>query len=361
MMEFLLLLTALAGATYASYSDLKYGIIPNRLAFSLILLGIGSYTVYSVYFKNYQLLFLVIKNFALIFVIGYLFWILGGWSAGDAKELMFLAALVPKYPEPLKQLFNPTLAPYPFSITMLLNTLLLIFPFIALYSLLLTCPIDGFRRIIKPVLEYRASVQGAIVLLASYLIGDLLNSRAVIVIVLLLLMIIKNPKIKTMAAGAGVGGSLLISGNYIPAAKAFILFTILIVTTRFFFNLLRLLLKEGLRREIRITELEEGMILAEEIYREKDSVRRDTRSKLERIIDGLRTGKKEERDIIVRSGAAGVTGKEIKLLKELVERGELEDRVLVTRGISFAPAILAGFIASITAGDLVFYLRGIIG
>jgi preflagellin peptidase FlaK len=358
MMETLLLLTALAGATYASYSDVKHGAIPNRLAFSLMLLGILSYTGYSIYLRDSGLLFLVLKNFILIFIVGYLFWLLGGWSAGDAKEFMFLAALVPQYPSAMKSLFNPILAPYPFSLTILFNTFLMIFPFITLYSLLLTYPKVGLQGILKPLRDYKSHARLALATTAAYSLAGLLKSPFLGVVFLLILIMMKNPKLQFTAAAVATVVSAHITGGYLVVSKGYLLFLILFASLRFFTNLVALFLKKGLRMRIKITELEEGMILAEEIHREDGQIRRDPRTKIERLIEILKTGKMKRRETLVQSSAAGVTNEEIRVLRELVRTGKLEDEVVITQGIPFAPPILIGFIVSITAGDLVFYLRG---
>lgn len=360
MIEVLLLLTALAGATYASYSDIKHGVIPNRLAFSLILLGLGSYIIYSLYLRDYSLLIEVFKSFALIFIIGYLFWLVGGWSAGDAKEFMFLAALVPRYPETLKNLFDPVIAPYPFSLTMLLNTFILIFPFIALYSILLTYPIVGLRGMMKPLLDYRNTARIALLLTAAYSVAGLANTRAAVIPVLILLVMIKHHRAQTAMAATLAVASALATGGHVTTAKAYVFSFILLAGIRFFIHQISLSLKKGLRREIQITELEEGMILGEEIYQEDGRIMRDRRIILEKLTEFLKTGgrEKRKRNTILRGGAAGLTEKEIKKLQELVAEGKLEDKIVITRGIPFAPAILIGFTASIIAGDLLLYLRG---
>lgn len=358
MIEVLLLLTALAGATYASYSDIKYGVIPNRLAFSLILFGLGSYTAYSIYLRDYGMLLEVFKSFTLIFVLGYIFWLLGGWSAGDAKEFMFLAALVPKYPDVLKGLLNPVIAPYPFPLTMLLNTFILIFPFIALYSLLLAWSKVGLKDVLKPLLDYKNAARTALVLTAAYSGAGLINNRLAAVPALIFLILIRNPRIQLTAAAVLAGASILATGGYVSAAKGYLFLFLLFTAIRFFTHLISLSLKKGLRREIRITDLEEGMILGEEIYREDGEIKRWQKAKIGRLVEFLKTGRNEKRNILVHEGASGVTEEEINRLRELVSSGELEDKIVVTRGIPFAPAILIGFTAALIAGDLIFYLRG---
>jgi preflagellin peptidase FlaK len=357
MIEVLLLLTALAGAAYASYSDIKHGVIPNRLSLPLILLGLGSYTAYSVYAGEYRLLREVLKNFGLIFILGYLFWLLGGWSAGDAKEFMFLAALVPTYPEILRNFFDPVLPPYPFSVSMLLNTFILVFPFIALYAFLLTYQKVGPREMWRPLRDYRGTARTALMLTAAFAAVEATKTLPAGVAVLLLLAVLRNPRTGGAAAVMIIGVSVAATGGYVSAAKGYVFFFVASATLRFFIHLVSLLLRKGLRREMRITELEEGMILGETIYQENGGIRRDPRTRIERLMEFLRTGRKEGGRPIVQGGAAGLTDEDVQRLRELVREGRLEDKILVTRGVPFSPAILLGFLASLAVGDLALYLE----
>lgn len=352
MIEVLLLSAAVTGAAYAGYSDLKTGEIPNRLTLSLIALGLGSHLLYSLYLKNYELLLLALKNFALIFAVGYLFWFLGGWSAGDAKEFMFLAALVPRYPEALKPYFSPVLAPYPFSLTMLFNTFLAVFPFTALYAIGLAYPRIGLRGMARPLVNYKSHVPKALILLAGYSAALMLGHLLFLVPVALFLALLRKPWLQVSGALVFAGTYTLVEGNLLFLVKYFLLIYASLAMLNFLINLFSLLRREGLRREIRITELEEGMILAEEFYRDGDAVVRDDKSRFKKLMESLKLNKK-----IISSGAAGVTKEDIAQLRELVAKGKLEDRVKVTRGMPFAPAILLGFLLSITMGDLVFLIR----
>jgi preflagellin peptidase FlaK len=256
MIEVLFVSAALAGGALASYTDLKSGVIPNRLSFSLIGLGLGGYLLYSLYLGNLELFLLVLKNFIIIFIIGYLFWFLGGWSAGDAKELMFLAALVPQYPEFLKPYFAPVVPPYPFALTMLFNTFLAIFPFIALYAIIISFAKVGTKKFITPLLDYRSYGYRAIILVAGYSFAMLLGHGLLFLPAVLALGLLKDQRISLGLALALVGAYTLFGGGE-PATivKYFFLTSLLLASLGFFLNALRILRKEGLRSDVRITEL----------------------------------------------------------------------------------------------------------
>jgi len=361
MIEVLFVSAALAGGIVASYTDLKSGVIPNRLSFSLIGLGLGGYLLYSLYLRNFELFLPVLKNFIIIFVIRYLFWFLGGWSAGDAKELMFLAALVPQYPKFLTSYFAPTVPPYPFALTMLFNTFLAIFPFIALYAIIISCTKVGIKKFITPLLNYRSYGYRGTILVAGYSFAMLLGHGLLFLPAVLALGLIKDRKISLGLAFALIGAYTLFGGGG-PAAivKYFFLVSLLLASLGFFLNALRILRKEGLRSEVRITELEEGMIPAEDIYLKGGEVMRDDRDALEKFWDSLKplSVKKEKKKSLINTGAAGVTTEDMNQLKKMVTEGTLDDRITITRAMPFAPAILLGLVLSLLAGDLVFLLGG---
>ncbi|MEE8402142.1 MAG: prepilin peptidase, partial [Candidatus Hydrothermarchaeaceae archaeon] len=151
MIEELFVFLALAGAVLASITDMRSGIIPNRLTFTLIAVGIFGYLAYGLLTGDFFLFGASLKSLAVMFVAGYLFWMLGAWSAGDAKEFLFIAALVPAYPAFLYGTFNPTLAYYPFVITVFINTFLSIFPFIFIYSLYISLEKKLASRFMEPL------------------------------------------------------------------------------------------------------------------------------------------------------------------------------------------------------------------
>lgn len=363
MIEVLFVTAALMGGALASYTDLKSGIIPNRLSFSLIGLGLIGYLSYSLYLRNYGLFIMVLKNFALIFIIGYLFWFLGGWSAGDAKELMFLAALVPQYPGFLTLYFAPVLPPYPFALTMVFNTFLAIFPFIALYAVIISFAKVGLKKFTAPLLSYQSYGYRGVVIVAAYSFAMLTGTGILFLPAVLALSVLKDRRI-TMGSSIALIGAYILQGGGEPLSivKYFFLASLLLASLGFFFNALKILRKEGLRSEVKITELEEGMIPAEDIYNEGGEVSRDDRDSLEKAWESIKTLnlKIEKKKSLINTGAAGVTIEDIKHLKKMVDDGKLEDKILITRAMPFAPAILLGFLLSLLFGDLVFRLGGIL-
>lgn len=361
-MEIFFTALAVLGAGIAAATDLKKGIIPNRLSLSLIGIGIFGNFVYSLYANSFELFLLSLQNFIIILIIGYVLWILGGWSAGDVKEFLFLAVLLPRYPNFLKTFFSPALASYPFILTILLNTFVAIFPFIALYSLCISLSKIGISKFLEPLQDVDKYLKNSFIVVGCISLGVLLNSAylsgAYVTLAALLLFLAVKEKYK-LAASAAFAALFLLSGNsFVALMKYFIFLTLFFVSFALFWNSLNVL-RKTLREEIKITELKEGIVAAEEFYIQGDKILRDNRDMFEKIKSVIKTRNFEalRRKGLASTRAAGISNEEIELLKKYVAEGKLEDRITITKGMPFAPAIFLGLILSLAFGDLT---RGIL-
>jgi preflagellin peptidase FlaK len=355
-MEIFFTALAVFGAGIAAVTDLKKGIIPNRLSLSLIGIGISGNFLYSLYANSFELFFLSLQNFIIILILGYVLWILGGWSAGDVKEFLFLAVLLPRYPEFLKNFFFPALASYPFILTILLNTFLAIFPFIALYALCISLSKIGISKFLEPLQDIDKHLKNSFIVVGCISLGMLLNSAIALAVLLFFLAIKEKYK---LAASAAFLALFLLSGNSFAALmKYFVFLTLFFVSFALFWNSLNVL-RKVLREEVKITELKEGVVAAEEFYIRGDKILRDSRDVLEKIKSAVKTRNFEalRRKGLASTRAAGISKEEIELLKKYVAEGKLEDRITITKGMPFAPAIFLGLILSLAFGDLT---RGIL-
>ncbi len=356
-MEIFFTALAVLGAGIAAATDLKKGIIPNKLSLSLLAVGILGNFFYGIYKNSFELLFLSLQNFIAILIIGYALWILGGWSAGDVKEFLFLAVLLPRYPEFLKNFSSSVIAPYPFVLTILLNTFIAIFPFIAIYSLYMSLSKTGISKFLEPLQDVEKYLKNSFTVVGCISLGILLDSAYATLAALLLFLAVEE-KYK-LAASAAFATLFLLSGNsFVALMRYFISLALFFVSFALFWNSLNVLRKEALRKEIKITGLKEGAVAAEEFYIQGDKILRDSRDMLEKIESAVKTRNFEalRRKGIVSTRAAGVSKEEIELLKKYVAEGKLEDRITITKGMPFAPAIFIGLILSLAFGDLTIFL-----
>ncbi len=123
--------------------------------------------------------------------------------------------------------------------------------------------------------------------------------------------------------------------------------------------------KEALQDDYRITELKEGMIPAYSVYEKDDSVYIDDESFITRVRKALKTGdvsliNPPKGKLLISSMAAGLTDKDINLLKELKTTNKIDDPFRIKKGIPFAPSILIGLLISLFIGDIAVILEKII-
>jgi preflagellin peptidase FlaK len=287
---------------------------------------------------------------------------LGAWSAGDAKEFLFIAVLIPVYPAFCYETFNPQVASYPFIITVLVNTLLAIFPLVFLYSVYLSMKKKIFFRIFKQAKDVKKYFEISFVVGGAISTASLFGMPILALVVMVLLYRLKRDHRILLSAVALLvyispsSGGWYARAEFISTYLAIVF--LLIGGIRLLFSFISVIRKEALVEGTKITNLVDGVIIAEEIYISDGEVLKDTRSMMEKIKDGAKTGSLEVlRRRGVGTGAAGVTEEDIELLKGYVEKGLLEDRVKVKKSMPFAPVVLAGLAAALVIGDVMLAIR----
>jgi preflagellin peptidase FlaK len=318
-------LLALFGATVASYTDLKQGIIQNKLTFSLFAIGILGHLILD----GAAIVGAVLSSVLLIFAMGYSFWYLGGWSAGDAKEFLFLAALLPRYPSALQGLFDPRLGPYPFVVTIFANTFLAIFPFILFWGLYTSFKQARLKELLKPIKRFKEMGINAALITAVLLMVSLLSLSAFFTIPLILIGYKLKDRLKVTASIVIAVVFIVQTQDIAPIFKNFAGIFLAILIFRLFWNSISVVRKHALEERINVSELEEGMVPSEEIYIGEDKI--ETR-------------------------ARGLTMEEIERLKALQKQGTIEE-IRVKKTIPFAPVILIGLLISLGIGDLIMVVR----
>lgn len=352
-----MLTLAAAGAVIACYTDIKYGLIPNRLTFPLMLSGLAGYFIYSLYYKNISIFMTTITAFIVVFILSYLLWTLGVFSAGDAKEFMFLSALVPAYPDFLG--FSPAIPFYPFPVAFLINTFLVIFPAIFIYGMFLTLRLGKLSEL---KLDFKKFLFGALVIITSYLLSELTTPLA-FPVSFIAIYLIKSRWQRVILITSILSSYILLNPNIYTIKSIiirYVFISIIFIISGALIALISVVRKYGLVRKIKISELEEGMIAAEEIYIRNDKVIKeepDYIGKALKLLRGTRGGEVQ----VVTTKASGVSKKEIEKLKELVEGNRTEDSIKIKRRMPFAPVILAGFIISLIYGDISLLLRQMVG
>jgi archaeal preflagellin peptidase FlaK len=381
---FITIIIAVVACIYASYSDLKEGVIRNKLTFPLIALGIVLNAIYVFTSDASILLFIecaVVTG--VIFALGYIFWKMGAWAGGDVKLFTALAALLPFYAIPLYPaivnyqilgLQFPAEAIYPFPFTLIINSILSILPFLLIYVFYIAAKNKPhlIGELISPVKEYKKNIVLTLVVTSAvtltYTLTKELNIQIIllslILIYLLSLIISKIPnRIKAVIISVVTVYALITSFKITITGLVliFISITILEIVKK----LLTSVSKEALQDNYKIDDLKEGMIPAYSVFEKDNKVYIDDQSFMTRVRKALQTGdvsliNPPKGKLLVSSMAAGLTEKDINLLEELKIKNKIDDVFRIKKGIPFAPSILIGLIISLFIGDLAFIIEKIL-
>jgi preflagellin peptidase FlaK len=378
------IIIALVACIYASYSDLKEGVIRNNLTFPLIAIGIVLNAIYV--FTSSASIFLFIECAVVtgvIFVLGYIFWKMGAWAGGDVKLFTALAALLPFYAIPLyPSLVNyhilgvpfPAEAVYPFPFTLIINSILSILPFLLIYVFYIVVKNKPhlIGELTTPIKQYKKNIVLTLVVTSAVTITYTLTKQLNIQIILLSLILIyllafifsKFPN-RAKAVLISVVTVYALITNFKITISGIVLIFISITILEIVKKLLTSVSKEALQDNYKMSELKEGMIPAYSVFEKDNRVYVDDQSFTSRIKAALKTGdvsliNPPKGKLLVSSMAAGLTEKDIDLLKELKNKNKLVDIFRIKKGVPFAPSILIGLLISLFIGDLAFILEKIL-
>lgn len=371
-------LIAIVACFYASYSDLKWGIIPNKLTFPLIAIGIILNSVYAFMIGEIWIIVMCLVMTGVIFALGYIFWKMGAWAGGDVKLFTALAALLPFSPVLVSYkilgVHFPVEGAYPFPLTLIINSILSVFPFILMYVVYVVVKTKRhlIDELLSPVKEYKEKFVLTLVITSSVTITMFITQElrlqiiiiSLILIYLLTMVISKMPnRVKAVVVSLVVVASLFYNFNI--TIYSIILLYISITILGIIRKLLFSVNKEALQDEYPLEELKEGMIPAHNLYQRDDEVYVDKKTFVNKIVEAIQTkdmsllttppGKN-----LIANLAAGLTPDDIELLKKLHKEGKISNKFKVKRGVPFAPSIFIGLLISLFIGDMIVILQKII-
>jgi len=368
-------LIAIVACLYASYSDLKWGIIPNKLTFPLIAIGIILNSIYAFMVGEIWIIVMCLVMTGVIFALGYIFWKMGAWAGGDVKLFTALAALLPFSPLLISYRILgvnfPVEGAYPFPLTLIINSILSVFPFILIYVFYVVVKTKKhlIDELLSPVKEYKKNFVLTLVITSSVTITLFITQQirlqiiiiSLIIIYLLTTVISKLPnRVKAVVVSLVVVASLFY--NFDITIYSIIMLYIFITIFGIIRKLLFSVNKQALQDEYLLKELKEGMIPAHNLYLRDDEVYVDDKTLVNKIVEAIQTkdmsllttppGKN-----LIANLAAGLTPDDIELLKKLHEEGKISDKFKVKRGVPFAPSIFIGLLISLFIGDMVVILQ----
>ncbi|CDG65275.1 putative protein MTH_421 [Methanobacterium sp. MB1] len=372
-------MVAIVACLYASYTDLKSGIIPNKLTFPLIAIGLVLNGIYAFLMGEIWIIISCAVITGIIFVLGYLLWKMGAWAGGDVKLFTALAALIPFNPLLVSyQLFQvplPVLGIYPFPLTVIINSILSILPFILIYVIY---TVFKYKRelideLTAPVRNYRKNIVQALVITSAVNISLFITQLTHLQIILISLIMIylfstlisKLPsKVKAVVVSVVIVVALFYYFQVTLVSIVILFVSINIVKT--VIKLLGSVSKKALQDDVPLDKLREGMIPAYNVYQQDDDeIFVDDKSFTQKLKESFKN--KDPSLITTPQGkrlvgtlAAGLTDKDIDLLKKLNQEDKIPDEFRIKKGVPFAPSIFIGLIISLFIGDLVRIIQMIV-
>lgn len=343
----------------AAYTDVKSQIIPNKLTFTTLILGISILSIYYIFSKDFNPAYYL--SIILVYVFSYILWRLGVWAGGDVKLFTAISTLlVPEFLDvlPCYTVYGITL---PFNLFLRIPTLLLIFnsiisiiPVVLIYvSIIIIKDKPHLKDELIKSFNFKEVFLSLNSLIVAYTIISKINVYHPIIKILFLLVIsyciskiMKYDIILTIFTITLIIQQLFI-GNIITYMIEFLIIS-LIITVRNIYK--KRIFKEALTEEIKVSQLKEGMILQYPLYYKENQYYFDKSSWYDF---------KEKGKLICSNNARGITTEEIQLLKE----NFVNSVISIKKGLPFAPFILAGLILTYTIGNtyqLLIYLAGLI-
>ncbi|WP_414468739.1 A24 family peptidase C-terminal domain-containing protein [Methanobacterium sp. ACI-7] len=368
---------AIIACIYASYTDLKSGIIQNKLTFPLIGLGIVFNGIYAFIAGNIWLLIYAVIFTAGIFVLGYALWKIGAWAGGDVKLFTALAALIPFYPALVNYsilgIEFPISASYIFPLTLIINSILAILPFLFIFTFYIVIRKKRYLLddLIAPAKEYRKNIVLTLVITSAVTLTFMVTSYLPFQIIILSLVLIyiltavisKLPS-RIKAVIVSVLTIFALYNNLILALGSITTLFISITVIGIIIRLLTSVNKKALQDDYRIDDLKEGMISVYNIYEKDEKIYVDDRSFFAKIRESIKKNNisslsEPKGKLLISTMAAGISKKDIELLNKLHDENKIKE-IKIKKGVPFAPSILIGLLISLFIGDLAVILQKVL-
>ena len=384
---------SIIGLLLGTFTDLRERIIPNKLTYSLIALGIALHALQSFLLNDFFILAFSVFSAAASFAFAYALWKAGVWAGGDVKLFTGIASLNPinyfvlgSFFGLSGQLFNAINLPF-FFLSLFVFSLFSMLPYALLISVTgLASRKDLQKKNIEKVFsnskkKFVSVLELSVIAFGVKALFDFIGFKNFefnflslivsfpfdwflgIILLYFVLRLQKNVKYSFIAL---ISVFVLISNPFNAvdiALSAVILFIALTLIMAFLYLLW--INKEVMVSEKKISELEEGEIAGETIIESEGKLERVKGLNILKLIEYASKGQVQSvlsalnpqgKVIVSQRSAAGASLNQIKELKKYVNKNKLGNHILVKRSAPFAPAILIGYLALNLVGDLLWNL-----
>ena len=168
-----LIITVLFSVIAAIY-DVKYGIVPDKLNYILLVFGIVSNLILSIISSNVKFILASFISMIITYTITFMLWKLKMWGGGDVKLFTAIATVIPSGLNISFLNIIPELSIYPFSFSVLINSILVSFPFLVVFISYLILK----KGIFKNNIDFLVNIFNINSL--KYIINSTLNKRILV-------------------------------------------------------------------------------------------------------------------------------------------------------------------------------------
>ncbi|NJE29654.1 transposase [Thermococcus sp. 18S1] len=396
-MEYVPLLLGLVMGVVTSYTDMKTGFIDDihvfptlaligkllgweseeseglldRIPIPAVEVGILYYLYQGLHTQHNTILAVSgVLGFILGLILGLLLYYIGAWASGDAVILAGFSALLP-YPPSTASMVPPYAIGYPlYPLTVLLNSIIAIFPFIFIYSFGVIIARKQFEELRKIFTDRaRLTAEVALWIMAALGLRLMIYETTGVAIAGIWSWILTVAVIyvlgKSRKVGDVIGIAVLMYLLYIdplPMARAFLKLLAVLYLFKVFFSLVKFMRRSVLMEEVPVEALEEWDILGETVFERDGKIGRDRDDLFTRIKNAVTSAdpsllRPDYGRVIASSSAEGLRKEQIEELKRLVEEGRLENSFLRKKSMPFAPALFLGFLISYFWGDIFWWIQ----
>ena len=131
---------------WAAILDLREGIVPAKLTYTLLVFGLFSNLILTLITGNIKYILASIISMFITKLIVFLLWKLYMWGGGDVMLFTAIATVIPSGVNVDFLNIFPQLSIYPFSFSVVINSILVAFPFLLIFVVYLVVKNDMFRN-----------------------------------------------------------------------------------------------------------------------------------------------------------------------------------------------------------------------
>jgi len=351
------IILAVLACTIATYTDIRYQIIPNWLTFTVGIVGL----ILGIYYylnSDVRLIIPYLFTILLVYILSYLLWHVGLWAGGDVKLFTALSTLFVREYMDILPLFKFSTLVFPVYIRnispifdLIFNSVLSVLPLILLIVIFEI--IRNKIYLIKDVVKSINLIDIIIIfnaLMLFTIIDNILDTSVVIKFIILLLISYLNRQI------SGNDNRIIIIISAITLVisifmNLYMLYMMEFITISFIYMIRTIItsgiISKALRDYVKIDELDESMVLGYDLCFDGKKYCFDKRSIKEKITS------RDNLEVIVSTKASGLSMDDIKLIQKLHFEGLLNQKhIIIKKTLSFGPFILAGLIVTLTIGDI---------